>query len=93
MIERNIRYVELDEHGAVFHSAHASWEGGPTEEEAWATLVQDAAHKKHTLIRLEHSRYAVSPDPSKIEYDGRGGIRAKAQYPDAMRDVKVMRRA
>lgn len=91
MTERNLRYVELDASGTVFHSAHASWENGPDEATAWATLVEDAAHKGHTLIRLEHSRYAVSPDPSRVESDGEGGIRPKKDYPDAMRDVVAKR--
>ena len=78
MNDRTLRYVEMDANGNPFHEATSGWAEGPTEDEAWAVLVEDAAAKGHTVVRLLDSRYATNPNLNDIEGDGKGGFRAKA---------------
>ena len=90
-MERNLRYVELDSSGVPFHENWKSWADGPTEGEVWADLVQLAQDRGHTLIRIsaDNPRTDRNPRLDEIEGDGRGGIRAKAGKPNAMKGVRL----
>ena len=90
-MERNLRYVELDVNGTPFHENWKSWSDGPTEDAMWAELVTMAAERGHTLVRIaaDDPKRDRNPDLSEIEGDGRGGIRAKAGKPNALKGVRL----
>jgi len=90
-MERNLRYVELNENGIPFHENWKMWFDGPSEDEMWSEMTAMAADRGHTLLRIatDDPKRDRNPRLVEIEGDGNGGIRAKDAYPDAMRDVKI----
>ena len=90
-MERNLRYVELDPTGVPFHENWKSWSDGPTEAEVWADLTSLAADRGHTLVRIaaDNPRTDRNPRLDEIESDGKGGIRARAVKPEALKGVRL----
>lgn len=85
---RVLRYVELDGAGRPCAEMTASIFHG-TEEGAFTELVAAAAQNGHTIVRLcNHDEGCRAPRLDEIEGDGRGGFRAKARFPGALRNVE-----
>lgn len=88
--ERILRYVELDADGVPFHENFHSHMDGFTEEESFDLLVAAASKKGHTIVRLcGHADDCRNPDITQIEGDGNGGIRAKAEFENALNGVEL----
>jgi hypothetical protein len=78
VLERILRYVELNASGEPCAEMFSSRIGGASENARWGLLVASAAKKHHTLIRLcNHADDCRNPNLAEIEGDGKGGIRAK----------------
>jgi hypothetical protein len=90
MHERILRYVELDALGEPIHECLHSHFGGPSEDESFGLLVASATKKGHTIVRLcGHADDCRNPDILQIEGDGNGGIRAKAEFENALNGVEL----
>lgn len=91
--DRTARYIELDASGEPMHECLHS---GPSfgrsidEEEWFALLVVEAEVNGHTIVRLcNHEARCRNPKLGDIESDGNGGIRAKADKPNALQGVEL----
>ena len=74
--ERILRYVELDASGTPISECLSTRYGGDDEEMRFAALVEEAARKGRTIVRLcNHEEGCSNPFLHKIEGDGNGGLR------------------
>lgn len=94
--ERVIRYIELNADGLPFHeNLHTGVslraDGSSQSEEDWFVGMQEAATAHGTsIVRLcNHvDRSCDNPDLGEIESDGDGGLRAKPEFPHALRNIE-----